>query len=216
MKILKFNESKDIDLIDKFIQTVRETCIRNNIEFRLEDKTHIEYLTGELVNGYFVEYPKPILACATKKDLKDWTGILAHESSHMDQYIEKCPAWINNFIGKKESCEFINEWCNGIELSSKEINIYIEKSINVELDCEKRTVEKIKEYNLPLSVDEYVKNANAYILFYLVVKKYRKWYIPGKEPYRIKEILDLMSPKFDMNYKVMNRDLEKSFIKYCF
>ena len=29
-------------------------------------------------------------------------------------------------------------------------------------------------------------------------------------------VIDLMSSKFDMNYKVMNKDLEKSFIKYCF
>jgi hypothetical protein len=43
-----------------------------------------------------------------------------------------------------------------------------------ERDAERRGLKLIKKYKLP-DVKDYIQRANAYILFYEVIRKHRKW-----------------------------------------
>ena len=85
----------------------------------------------------------------------------------------------------------------------------------MELDCEKRVVDRIKEYNLPLDIPTYTKRANAYALFYNYMHSNRAWYKIGHEPYNDPKILELMSDKFDMNYHVISDELKALFKECC-
>jgi len=156
---------------------------------------------GSRCNGFFVENPKPILAVASKQPMNKWLPILAHEYSHMTQWVEKSPVWTENFVGGFETMEIIDLWIAGkIELSKEQLDDYISKARNVELDCEKRTVNIIKLFGLPIKIEEYIQKANAYVFFYKIIKNTRSWYKIGKEPYNIRSVWRWMPKDFNNNY----------------
>ena len=206
--------------IKDFVEKIKSDCEKNGVKTLILDETHVPYLNTDMkVNGYFSDYPDKVLACATKKPVEDWITILAHESSHMDQSVENSDVWkklVDSRIGTKDVYDFIDEWINGKEFTQNQLDTFFKIAINTELDCEKRTVEKLKKYELPVNIEEYIQNANAYVYFYLIIQKYRKWYIAGKEPYRIKEITSEMPTNFNNDYNILPENLEKLYVKYCF
>lgn len=89
-------------------------------------------------------------------------------------------------------------------------------TIGVELDCEKRTIEKAKKYNLPVNIKEEIQKANSYILFYTFVKESRKWNTPGKAPYQIREVWSKMPDTFEIDYAQIPEDIRELYRKYCY
>ena len=65
----------------------------------------------------------------------------------------------------------------------------------------------IKKWKLPIDVNEYIRKANAYVLFYNYLKKTRKWSEPTNSPYINKNIVEAMSDKFDMDYEKLSPEL---------
>lgn len=204
--------------ISSIIKDIENQCKLNNIKIIYGEGSTIPYPhTGFPVSGYFIDYGNPTLAVAKGKPIKDWLMILLHESSHMDQFIEKSKYWTENFINDKESVEYIDEWINGKNFKKEDIEKFTKKSIDVELDCEKRTIAKLKKYNVDIfNIGEETQKANSYIIFYNIVKEFRKWNAVGKAPYQIKEVWSKMSTKFDMNYDFVNNDIKEIYLRYCF
>ena len=160
--------------IEYFISDLEKKCAENNIELFLPNTLGVQY-PGENIqtNGYF-DPDSRVLACATGKELNKWLLILIHESSHMDQFLENDPVF-NDSLGLDETFK----WTEGSDdVDFNKIDKEIESGIAVEVDCEKRTVEKIKQYGLEfvVSVDEYIQKSNAYVLFYRWMRKNRRWY----------------------------------------
>lgn len=215
-KIKKF-ESFNQNAIDILINDIKKTANDNNVKIIIDKgKTIPYYNTNVPVSGYFIDYGTPTLAVATGKPVEDWVMILVHESCHMDQYIERSPYWTTSFIDGKEAVEHIQEWCDGAELSESKLDYAIKKAREVELDCEKRTMEKAKSYGLSINIEEEIQKANSYILFYTLLKETRKWNKPGKPPYKIKEVWSALPNTFNMDYTVVPDDIKELYIKYCF
>lgn len=202
-----------------FCKHIEEIAQKNNVQFTLNPDTYIAYpTTKDLVNGYMVEFPKKELAVAIGKSLELWLPVLVHESSHLDQLLEKSNYWYDSYVPGTifETVDIIMLWVEGkIELSDTQLNNYIKFSRNVELDCERRTVEKIKKFNLPIDITDYIQKANSYIFFYTAMKKTKAWYIPGKEPYRIKEVWSLCPTEFlaDGEYENIPENLMQEYLK---
>ena len=124
-----------------------------------------------------------------------------HEYCHMTQWLDGIPLW-------KEAEEALSgmwDWLSGEEIENVEKSIDIARDL--ELDNEKRTVEMIKKWKLPIDVNEYIRKANAYVLFYNYLKKTRKWSEPTNSPYINKNIVEAMSDKFDMDYEKLSPEL---------
>ena len=163
--------------------------------------------------GYFCLVKKdkeyePLLAVATGRGIKHWLPIFVHESCHMEQWMENHEFW-----KKSEKLDVIDEWVVGKEFHWRTINASIKNSINLEVDCEKRTVKKIIEWNLPIKIEEYIQCSNAYIMFYNYLKKTRKWSDPDKSPYRNKRIFKHMPQKWMKNYHRLPKKIEELFDK---
>ena len=217
MKYLRLYEELDQNLIDKLVQDTKNTADEHGVKIIFENTLTVPYAVGGFpCSGYFVDYGNPTLAVAMGKPVDQWVMVLAHESSHMDQWIEKSSAWTNNFVNGKESVDYIDEWCNGKDISEEELNDLIKRSIGEEWDCERRTIEKAKEYNLPINIKEEAQKANSYILFYTMLKETRKWNKPGQAPYQIKEVWSQMPDTFDMDYSVVPDEIKELYLKYCF
>lgn len=50
------------------------------------------------------------------------------------------------------------------------------------LDCERRALAAIAEYDLPIDPADYARRANAYVHFYSHVAKTRRWNLPDRAP----------------------------------
>jgi len=207
----KLTES-DITKITVFIEDLKLYTKENNIKLVLSPEKGVQFSEGGILcNGYFDDITST-LACALGKDVSQWLVILLHESCHMDQWVEKVPEWTEN-VGMDN----IEKWLNGDDtVNMNNIDNEIKTSIIVEVDCEKRTVEKIKKYGLDsiINIDEYIQKSNAYVLFYLWMRKNRKWYIIGKEPYNITDIVNVMPKTFDINYTILDSNIEKTYDTY--
>lgn len=201
----------------------------NGVKFKLVNKEKIVYPseleTGgiDYVSGYFLgdEYgSEPELAVAIGGRKWEWFLILLHESSHMDQWLEKCPSWVNATYFKGEDCDvydLMSQWIQGKEYEKNDIERIIMSCIDCELDCEKRTVNKIKEFNLNhIDYYEYTQKANSYIGFYGAIYKKRKWY--KNAPYKDQNVWMRMPKVFLVRDKYF--DIEDRYLniydQYCF
>ena len=207
----KLTES-DITKVKVFIEDLKIYTKENNIKLVLSPEKGVKFSEGGILcNGYFDDITST-LACALGKDVSQWLVILLHESCHMDQWIEKVPEWTEN-VGMDN----IEKWLNGDDsVNMNNIDNEIRTSIIVEVDCEKRTVEKIKKYGLDsiINIDEYIQKSNAYVLFYLWMRKNRKWYTIGKEPYNIPDVVNVMPKTFDIDYTILDPNIEKEYDTY--
>lgn len=162
--------------VKKFIIDVAETCIRNNISFNLLAEEVIECGAGIEVSGYFDE--KTLTVCTDKKE-QEWLSILVHESSHMDQYLQQCEHWKNDYC-----VDVLDSWlAKEQDIKDDEIEECVQNCIMLELDCERRALRKIKKYKLPIDTELYIQKANSYLFSYWATFRYRKWYsFPYQRP----------------------------------
>ena len=195
--------------IEYFISELEKKCAENNIELFLPNTPGVQYAGMETqTNGYFDSEGR-VLACATGKELNKWLLILLHEASHMDQFLEKDPVF-NVLLGLEETFK----WIEGLEdVDFDKIDEEVKAGIAVEVDCEKRTVEKIKKYGLDFvaSTDVYTQRSNAYALFYLWMRQKRSWYKIGFEPYNVESVYTKMPNTFDIDYTKLTDDAIEAF-----
>jgi hypothetical protein len=186
------------DKVNVFIRDVQKYAEQNDVACVFGKESHIQYPGQKfLVNGYFIDKEKRELGVATGKPMTLWLPILVHESSHMDQGIEGTQVWKERLVPGTavEAVDMIFRWIAGdIQIPPVEISDYIRRTRNLELDCERRTVQKINKFDLPIEIEQYIQGANSYLFFYTAMKVTRMWYRPGQEPYNLPEIWSL-APK---------------------
>jgi hypothetical protein len=130
-----------------------------------------------LVAGYFCDESRK-LAVATGDP--DWVGTFAHEASHMDQFVDGSEYWTDDLDGAYEVLVLATE--SPDKVSQEELKDALNKIVLLEADCERRTIEKIKQYKLPVDLEDYARKANAYLYWHTAILYYRKWYSRGKSP----------------------------------
>lgn len=128
------------------------------------------------------------LRVATGGDDCVWLGVFIHETCHLDQIAER-RSW---FSECEESFGIVSGWLGGQRSNKKKIEQSIKNVIELEWDCERRSLLKIKRNKLPINTKEYAQMANAYILGYHWTLKNRKW---CKKSYGESRILKAMPAK---------------------
>ena len=143
-------------------------------------------------SGYFDSENKELVV-ATKRT--DWLDILVHEYAHLTQFVDQCEAWVEGASTTDE----IDRWLGGEEI--EDIERHIVACRNLELDNEKRSVEIIKKFDLPIDVERYTKKANGYVYFYTWMLRTRRWSKPGNSPYSNETVISTMPNEFQEDYK---------------
>jgi len=122
--------------------------------------------------GFFCGELKRI-ATGINNPLELWFIVFIHESCHMEQWIEN-REW---FLSKMDDYGKFFDWLNGEKVSKKDLEKSIQAIIDIEKDCEIRSVEKIKKYKFEnIDAKEYTQKANCYLFLYAFMLKRRKWY----------------------------------------
>jgi hypothetical protein len=200
--------------VQQFLKKEIDHCVNHNIKIKFQSTKFIE-VNGVDCCGYFEDMPKPFMHVAINKPLLEWLPIFIHESCHKDQYLEKTQVWSQKIRDYFDAGNILDMWLNeAVELTPKQLKEVINQIIQVELDCEKRTVEKIKTNNLPLNIEEYIQQANSYILYHHLLAQTRSY--PGKAcPYELKELWSQMPKTFEGNYTTISKKISKLLQKHC-
>lgn len=188
--------------IQKLIGEIAYKCIENKIFFHLNyvNKVDQENLP---CSGYFDE--KNLVVATNKKNVREWLDILIHESCHLDQFLERSKLWVSD----NESLCVVEGWVNKKNISEQRRDRGFTNTVALELDCEKRTIAKIKKYDLDINKEEYIQKANSYLFAYLYALIYRKWYPTPYENPRIWR-------KMPKNFLTIDQYLDKNskYLKY--
>ena len=186
----------------EFIKYVKQECKKNNIECVLKNTQSIKLSDNLSYSGYFDGY-----TLAVAMNCYDSISTLVHEYCHLTQWRDKLPLWTECEINKSHNK--VEKWLAG------ENTYVIEKHISLcrdlELDNEKRSVKLIKQFNLEIDIDLYIKRANAYIQFYNYMLYSRRWCTPSNSPYLNQRLLDAMPNTFSMNYKTISKKILNIF-----
>jgi hypothetical protein len=203
--------------ISTFLLDVIETAKEHKIKVIL-DPNAVTFGEGDEVSGLF-DSDNLELTVNTNKPTEDWISIMIHESCHMDQHIEQCKEWTNLDVKGHDATTLLDMWLQHvIDLNPEQLKNVIDRVLEMELDCEKRSVEKIKKYKLPINVKEYTQKANAYMYFYRALAKTRKWTNKSKSPYSLTNIWKQMPSKLlnsQADYKESNL-LVDLIVSECF
>lgn len=178
--------------IDAFVSDLIEQAQRHGVALKLPSTPSLLYpgAADSHVSGYFVAHPTPTLAVATGKPAQEWLEILAHESSHLDQWTDNDPSWLGNIMADgREAVDWLDSWSSGApELTDEQLADVVARAKAVEMDCERRTLLKISKWGLPIDSSAYAQRANAYVHFYEVVAQTGRWNEPGLAPYQVEGV----------------------------
>ena len=188
----------------KFVQYVKEQCAKYGIKCVIRPVKYVKLSRNIQCGGWFDESEK-VLVCASNRP--DFLQILVHEFSHLTQWVEKCKPWVRGING----IGYVDEWLSGKDVPN--IRKHLAYSRDLELDNEKRSVKHIKKFNLSIDVEDYIRRANAYVLFYNRLFITRKWATNKNSPYSNPLIYNKMPKTFRVNYTSSCSKYNKIFEK---
>jgi hypothetical protein len=195
---------------ETFVELVKAHIGAYKIELEITKTDSIE-LTKDgsySVGGYFDEEDGKLVVAGNSPN---WFRILVHEYGHFLQ-------WVEGYKGLDTFNKYAVSWDTWLlgerNMCPKRLHTRFLAVRNFELDCEKRAVEMIKKYSLPIDVLKYIQDANAYMYFHAYIKKYRVW-PPKRIPDRIKNEMPFVFLKPN-EYNKMPKSFEEAITKYCF
>lgn len=194
------------DNAKRFIKYVKRICAEHDIKLDLRRAKKLTLSENIKCSGYFDEEGR-VLAVAMKHP--DALGILVHEFCHLMQYLDFTRGKFRLWNTATVALGKLDTWLSGKPVTN--LKRAISYSRDLELDNEKRTVAMIQKWDLPVDVDDYIKKANAYVLFYNWMHKTRRWTTPPNTPYNNPRVYESMSNKFNMKYTTLSRNVRRAF-----
>lgn len=196
-----------------FLKDLKIKCEATNVEliFLKEDVVYFDADDTLGAKGWFdvsEDGKGAKLICSISGEKESWLTTLVHESCHLDQWVDDLEQWDR----LSDSFSYFWDWLEGnIELDECDLIQYTREVQLLELDCESRAIQKIKQYNLPIDVIEYTQKACTYIYSYNRVRKKRKWWV-GK--YSIVDLWSAAPTTLPFNITKTPKKLNKKFKKY--
>jgi len=117
--------------------------------------------------GY--ENNKPIIKVSIHSSNEDWLETLIHEYCHAQQAFDGDPTW-KRFENNPEIWDAFSHNCDQIKRQN-----FIKIVIALEIDCERRAINMIKKYGLPVDIDKYIQVANLTLYKWVFLAKYGVW-----------------------------------------
>lgn len=190
-----------------FMAAVKRQCKTYGVELMLSPSKDV-VLTDDFsqnCSGYFCDTDKAlVVACG--KPFKEWFEILVHEFCHMEQW-KSDPRW-KEWTG---ACGKTWEWMAGdIIMNKTQLRNLLDKMVELERDCEIRSVEKIKKWGLPINITQYIKKANVYLYSYHMLPIIKR-FPTGVHSDSI--LVDMAPSKFKKSYRNVPDDMSEYIIR---
>lgn len=193
--------------LEKYLADLSELATKHKVKIELSPTKKVQ--SGRIkCSGFFDCPPKGIIKVAIGRPLQDWLEVLVHESCHMEQWAENTKVW-RDYENPLNMTGYYDEWLSGKNVSKKSAVKAAKYIQNLELDCEKRSVDKIKKYKLPIDIIRYKRRANCYVYSYAYMIESRIW-IPSV--YDTPYINDFPSV-WKSNYTKLPKSIKETFDK---
>lgn len=198
--------------VQKFLNDIKTNLKKH--KFKLVLSLEDLKIGKNSVSGWFDESDKE-LAISIKDS--EWLSVLVHEYCHFLQHIENDSTILALEYGDENHLSDVWDWLDGkFEFFSKQDkNMAFNKVIQMELNCERRAVEKIKEYKLPIDLDDYISSAHIYLYYYLFAKKHKKWFGENFGSSDIKLFEEIPNKTLEHSFKTLPRNYEELFKKFA-
>ena len=195
--------------VQRFVEHVRAECRKHGVRFLLQDTKKVDQSGSGGCSGYFCDH-RMVLAVARRS--RYWIEVLVHEYCHMRQWLEGSRAWRRS----GERAGWYWDWVDGRIRKPKHMTATAcRRQLEVELDCERRAVRMARKWRLGIDLRKYVREANAYILFYTFIRLNGVWY--NKSPTRVPQIVETMPERFMRRewYERLPRDYAYLVFSQC-
>lgn len=190
-----------------FINSELIKCRQNRIVPYIPKRKSITH-NGMTCAGYFDEKESRI-AVSYSGSKHAWLSTFVHETCHVDQWLESTPLWVASVDGI-DALEIIDEWLLGNQ--NPEVSVLqraFDIATYIELDCEQRSVEKIKKYGLPINITTYTKKSNAYVWSHRLMQQTRQW--SHASAYEFPKVWRAMPSHFNNDYATLPDDISQIF-----
>jgi hypothetical protein len=188
----------------EFLAKAIEHLISEGKSIKLANRNHVQ-IDGVKTGGYCTSDG---IVVAVKREY--WFETFIHEYCHFLQELDP------DYNPSEDDWEDYDYWLLGKKrLSKKTVERHTNAIREMEIDCEKRVVKLIEEYQLPIDKKRYIQEANVYALFYTLATKYRMWY-KGESPCAIKELADMMPTTFRKTWDDVPKEFERIVKERCF
>jgi hypothetical protein len=202
-KLIKFKFMKKS--YDKLVELIKKNCKEYGVKLDIRPTSYVK-IDSSRCSGFFDPEEENLRIVVAGK-AENFEATLLHEYCHLTQYIDNDKLWRKS----NKSLTILFEWLEGKDYSKRKIKRHAAVCRELELDNEKRAAKMARKYDVGLSVKEYTKRANAYVLFYNWLPVTRKWSSSENSPYRNENLIKAMSGKFDMNYEKLDPKIKKIF-----
>jgi len=156
--------------------------VGNCIEEMISDGVSVEFTKRKLMGktGYNYFYDGSIASFGRRKifkihfyrnSLQENYGIFIHEYCHYKQWKEKIDLWAPAVRANTSMDLWLNNKPNSFSKQDL-VNIQL-----LELDCDKRAIDLIKQHDFPIDVKEYIKESNSYIWSYNLIYELKDFFI---------------------------------------
>ena len=192
-----------------FLNHVIETCLANNISLVLNQDAPCLVDNEGSFNGDTVQVNMKVAK-------SDWNYTLAHELSHLHQKLEHSTVWNNAWVKyhgvKRRASGIYNDWIDGKRIGKKVAKKCCQKIVQLELDCEIRTIKLIKHWRLPINMTKYIQNANMVIYSYVFSLKH--CYFNLIDPKSFNKLMPKKLLKNYQSYFDTYEKFDKEFLKF--
>jgi len=200
-----------MDKIDRFVSKAVIELINSNIGVEFINKSRIEYFTDSGVS-YNCDgcFDSEKLTVAIDKDKKDWFITFIHEYCHYLQMVSNDPCFFNQDVYGVD--EFEN-WINKeTEIKDNLLKKAIKSIQLCEHNCDKKAVELIKAYKLPINTSDYIKQSNAYVFTYEFQRRYRTNL--NTPFYEVFEVWSLFKDSWYSDYSKLPKNIENKMLEF--
>jgi hypothetical protein len=203
-------------MIERFISHVKSEARRYHMKFDMIPEDYIE-ASGSRVGGYFLDEPLEMAIAIGKdpeEDVLGWLDVLVHEFSHFEQWQEDEIYYLATYQ-RSYAPNIVLNWTNGKDYKDSTISASMEMVKRCELDCERRTIDNILKYHLPINIFRYAREAASYIYFHDYMMLTREWETPNHiVPSDVPEILDAMPINLDGAFDDIPEDIIALYDKH--
>lgn len=192
----------------RFIEDLETKCKEYGVKLVLYDMKFIEN-DGDKFGGWFDADNKELHCAFPDKIQTKYVELLVHESCHMDQWIENTKYWA--IERRNNSLTEVWKILKGEKVNK--LKYHLRNVQMMEAECEKMSIEKIKDYDLGINIERYAMKANSYLLFYSVLVETKKW--TDYPPYKFKDIWRGLPDKILSNFEI-SEDLKQLYFDKCY
>lgn len=154
------------------------------------------YGRGETVNagGYripaYMDDANRIVRVARKA--RCWFQNLVHEYAHFLQWLDGARV----FTGSAPHINRVDRWLGGKDCDAVALRRSFRAIRDLEMDCERRTVELIRRHGLSIDVRRYTKHAHLYIYGHYLMEQTRKPWPFSRSIYRSRRLVEMAPSTF--------------------